>query len=125
MLIILFRFRLRATLAYNHNNEIYINKISYIFRSRSLQSFYVTPCRSRARPLQRTLPLKAGRPASLRQYNNIVQMIVNLKYFKKQWSDIPAFGVSSFRAANADPRRTLYTLTALQLVSILLYTGKY
>ncbi|XP_026805587.1 uncharacterized protein LOC113548745 [Rhopalosiphum maidis] len=42
-------------------------------------------------------------------------MIVNLKYFKKQWSDIPAFGVSSFRVANADPRRTLYTLTALQL----------
>ncbi|KAL5244012.1 hypothetical protein ACI65C_011422, partial [Semiaphis heraclei] len=42
-------------------------------------------------------------------------MIVNLKYFKKQWSDFPAFGISSFRVTNPDLRKTLYTLTALQL----------
>ncbi|XP_025208723.1 uncharacterized protein LOC112604072 [Melanaphis sacchari] len=56
-------------------------------------------------------------------------MIVNLKYFKKQWSDFPAFEISSFRVANSDPRRTLYTLTALQLwfqsFSILLLVGSY
>ncbi|CAI6343452.1 unnamed protein product [Macrosiphum euphorbiae] len=42
-------------------------------------------------------------------------MIVNLKYFKKQWSDFPAFGISSFRVTNPDPRKTLYGFTALQL----------
>lgn len=42
-------------------------------------------------------------------------MIVNLKYFKKQWTDLPAFGISSYKVENSDPRRTLYTLTALQL----------
>ncbi|XP_022173345.1 uncharacterized protein LOC111035857 [Myzus persicae] len=42
-------------------------------------------------------------------------MIVNLKYFKKQWSDFPAFGISTFKVTNPDLRKTLYTLTALQL----------
>ncbi|KAL4118987.1 hypothetical protein QTP88_011865 [Uroleucon formosanum] len=42
-------------------------------------------------------------------------MIVNLKYFKKQWSNFPAFGISSFRVTNPNPRKTLHGFTALQL----------
>lgn len=42
-------------------------------------------------------------------------MIVNLKYLKKQWSDFPAFGISSFSVTNPDPRKTLYGFTAVQL----------
>ncbi|KAE9532711.1 hypothetical protein AGLY_009792 [Aphis glycines] len=54
-----------------HNNLLYCypyQTVGIYLTSRSLQSFYVTPCRSRARPPQRTLPsLKPWRPASLRQ----------------------------------------------------------
>ncbi|XP_025420370.1 uncharacterized protein LOC112690550 [Sipha flava] len=41
-------------------------------------------------------------------------MIVNLTYFKKQWPGFSSFGITNCRASSPNPRRTLYTLTALQ-----------